>query len=50
MVKETWDNSKKLVLPSAHSFILHSKMTEFSPKNFKLLLIKLDWVVSATWH
>ena len=49
MVKETWDSNKKLVLPGAHSFILLSKMTEFSPKNFTFLQIKLDKVVPDTW-
>ena len=41
--------NKKCVHPRAHIFILLSKMTKFSPKNFTLLLIKLDVVVSATW-
>ena len=50
MVKETWDSNKKLVLPGAHSFILLSKMTEFSPKNFTFLQIKLDKVVPDTWN
>ena len=38
------------MLPGALSFILLSKMIEFSPKNFTFLQIELDIVVPDTWY